>query len=241
MKAVLSGQIARFFDADNRLRADDGDGLRQFRLLADALRQLTPDAEAIPLNGIAYRGRPAWLNGALLRQLQLEAGQRRSLPLDRIDHFLGCGGARADVLSVSAPVRAFVEAHVGPVAPTGIASYLYYDQPGLGIRPHVDTEVFSINLMLMLRHSCDGDERHAAHEVHEVHDAHGAHDRHGARGAPSATVVFPARGEPEYYRLRVGEAMIMHGSAVVHTRSLVQPGERVHLLTMGFNRIAHER
>lgn len=212
LKMSLSDRTPSFFDTSNML-CDGGPELRtQFRLLATTLRALTPHAHTIPANGIAYHGHPAWVTDDLLARLRAEARMRRELPLDRIDHYLGCGGQYADALSVAPAVIDFVSAAVGPVRATGIASYLFYDRAGLGIRPHVDTEVFSVNLMLMLRHE------------------------HGAGVEPSATVVFPANGEMERYRLQPGEAMLMHGSSVIHARSLVQPTEDIALLTIGFNR-----
>mgnify|MGYP003384606743 CR=1 FL=1 len=213
LKLNLSEQIPLYFDQQNRLRQDDPQLLRGFHALAELLRMLTPQAAKIPSNGIVYRGFPEWLSVATLARLQAEAYQRRDQPLDRSDHFLGCGGTVADSLSVNPQVLEFMRGLIGPTQATGIASYLYYDNAGLGIRPHVDTEVFSVNLMLMLRHECKGD------------------------FTPSATVAFPAYSEPEAYRLRIGEVMVMHGSSVIHTRSVVQQGEDIHLLTIGFNRI----
>jgi len=54
-------------------------------------------------------------------------------------------------------------------------------------------------------------------------------------------LVFPAYREPEIYRLQVGEVMVMHGSSVIHTRTRVQLGETVHLLTLGFSRVGARR
>lgn len=213
MKSMLSNQIVNYFDKNNSLVLDEELTLERFHLFAEMLRMITPHSDTIPTNGIAYCGCPAWVTENLLISLQEEAYRRREQPLDRLDHFLGCGGPTADALSVSPEVLEFVAKYVGSVSPTGIASYLYYDHPGLGIRPHVDTEVFSVNLMLMLRHEFDADLE------------------------PSATVVFPAYCKPEHYHLQVGEAMIMYGSSVIHTRSIVQHGEDIHLLTIGFNRI----
>ena len=213
MKSLLSDQIVDFFDSSNSLLVNESMTVERFHLLAEMLKHITPHSDTIPVNGIAYYGHPAWITAELLTNLQEEACQRRDQPLDRVDHFLGCGGSIADALSVSSEVLEFVTEHVGLVSPTGIASYLYYDRAGLGIRPHVDTEVFSVNLMLMLRHEC----------------------KEGLE--PSATVVFPAHSEPERYHLQVGEVMIMHGSSVIHTRSIVQHGENIHLLTIGFNRV----
>lgn len=214
MKSILSEQIPFFFDDANRLLQHDVQLLRRFHLLAELLRTLTPNSADIPANGIVFRGFPEWLSVAALARLQEEAWSRRDQPLDRTDHFLGCGGKFADLLSVDPQLLNFMHSIIGPTQATGIASYLYYDHAGLGIRPHVDTEVFSVNLMLMLRHEWE------------------------ACKTPSATVAFPAHAEPEEYRLRIGEVMVMHGSSVIHTRSLVQQGEDIHLLTIGFNRIA---
>ncbi len=41
---------------------------------------------------------------------------------------------------------------VGEAFPTSKANYLYYDEVGLGIEPHLDNEEFSLNAILMLRH-----------------------------------------------------------------------------------------
>ena len=94
-----------------------------------------------------------------------------------------------------------------------IASYLFYSFAGGGIKPHVDTEVFSVNLMLMLKHvTPEGQE-------------------------PSRTVYFPADRAPISYSLQVGEVMLSHGSSIIHARSIVKENEDVALLTIGFNRI----
>jgi len=210
-KSVLSSQIPRFFDDKNRLTLSDNEATREFRILSEALRYLSPQSKQIPFNGVAYFGRPSWVTDDLLGRLQEEAQKRRMQPLDRTDHFLGCGGALADQTSTSTTLCDFVAQHVGPCQPTGIASYIYYDKPGLGIRPHVDTDVFSVNVMLMLKH------------------------QHSDLGEQSATVIFPSDGCTQYYRLAIGEVMVMYGSSVIHARTLLAEAEQVHLLTFGFN------
>ena len=213
MKTVLANQIEEFFDASNELVLPDESTTKRFYTLTAALRKLSVNSGNIPANGIAYLGKPRWITRELLENLQAEALQRRDETLDRIDHFLGCGGKEADNLSVSPELLQFVKEHVGPVRQTGIASYLYYDLEGSGIRPHVDTDVFSINLILMLLH------------------------KHPPEVKPSATVVFPCGQPPEAYRLQIGEVMIMYGSSVIHTRSIVHKNEIIHLLTIGFDPI----
>jgi hypothetical protein len=209
----LSSWIPAFFDDANQLRCHDESHRLMFMRLATTLRVLADANAPIPLNGVAYKGDAPWLTEGLLDQLVAEAAARRHVPLDRIDHFLGCGGALADQLAKSPDVNRFVARFCGPVLSSGIASYLYYDRPGLGIRPHVDTSVFSMNLMIMLRHDRGIEER-------------------------SATLVFPSDAVTERLSMRVGEVMIMHGHGVIHARSLLAPGETVHLLTIGFKPVA---
>jgi hypothetical protein len=209
MREHLSSRIAGFFDARNELVAADEGAERQFDELASTLRLLGPKRGEVPANGIAFRGFAWWLTPELLGQLRAEADVRRTEPLDRVDHFLGCGGRIADQLTVSPTLLRFIETHVGSIRPTGVASYLFYERKGLGIRPHVDTDIFSVNLMIMLRHDVLSMER-------------------------SATVVFPSSTSAEQHRLEVGEVMILYGSSVVHTRSLLAAGEKVHLLTIGY-------
>jgi hypothetical protein len=205
----LSTWIPAFFDETNQLKCSDKVRRLMFTQLATTLRILADAKASIPFNGVAYKGDAPWLTDHLLNELVAEAAARRHAPLDRIDHFLGCGGALADQLAKGAALNRFVARFCGPVLSSGIASYLYYDRPGLGIRPHVDTSVFSINLMIMLKHD-------PGFEM------------------SSTTLVFPSNGVTERLPMRVGEVMIMHGHGVIHARSLLAPGETVHLLTIGF-------
>ncbi|MCH5716676.1 hypothetical protein [Niabella hibiscisoli] len=212
LKTALSQKIDRYFDSNNHLQINSEDERNQFDQLAMSLKRLSVHSNIIPADGILYQGFPAWLNEELLQKVITEGEGRRLEPLEQIDHFLGCGGLIADELSVSAELLMFIQNLVPVVvSPTGIASYIYYDQEGAGIRPHVDTDVFSLNLILMLKH--------------EVSSSY----------MPSATIVFPAFMEPQSFRLKVGEVLIMYGGNVIHTRSRIAPGEIVHLLTIGFN------
>ena len=213
LKDALSRQIEKFFDNQNNLTIVNDEQEKSFNLLASSLRKLARNPESTPNNGIAYYGKPAWLSTNLLSDLINEGELRRNEPLEQIDHFLGCGGNIADKLASSDELLNFVTNILGPVKSTGIASYIYYDRVGLGIRPHVDTDVFSINLMLMLKHEPP------------------------TNNFPSATVVFPPFQTPESYRLKIGEVMIMYGSSVIHTRTPIHENEVVHLLTIGFNPI----
>ena len=211
LKSNLSVKVPSFFNSNNHLKTGNDSTISEFKYLAKLLHRISPNHDKIPPNGIIYRGFPEWLDESLLSKLQKEALKRRDKPLDRTDHFLGCGGEYADTLSISDELIHFVSKYAGLIKPTGIASYLYYDEEGLGIKPHVDTDVFSINLMVMLKHDFDAIEE------------------------SSATLIFPSNGKNESHRLKIGEVMIMYGGNVVHARSIIKSNETVHLLTIGFN------
>jgi hypothetical protein len=186
-------------------------GDRAFGAATSALARMQPYSSRIPPNGIVYRGRPDLLVDGTLERLQQEAKSLRPSALRYDEHYLGCGAPVANALATSETLRRFVEEHAGPVDPTGVASFLYYDEPGQGIDPHIDTDVFALNVLTMLEH-----ERPAA----------------GGRG--STLVMFPARGEPEIVDLEPGEMVIMFAGSVAHGRNKIVEGESVSILTFGF-------
>jgi hypothetical protein len=91
------------------------------------------------------------------------------------------------------------------------AGYLYYEQSGAGIVPHVDDADFAVNVIIVVARSAGGDER-------------------------SATVLHPAGQPPVRAVLEPGEAVLLEADGLVHAREPMQPGERVTVLTMGFTR-----
>jgi hypothetical protein len=156
-----------------------------------------------------WRGRPEWMSDALLDDLVGESIERRPDARLYEKQFLSCGGTRADRLAVSDELVALVEQASGPARPTGVASYLYYDEAGLGIVPHVDTEVFALNAIILLRHD--------------------------AREAPkSHLVVFPPDSPATEVPLEPGDLVLMRADCVVHGRTETGPDEAVHVLTIGF-------
>jgi len=159
--------------------------------------------------GLLYRGRPDWFSGERLNELIQESHDRRPVARLYERQFVAGGGTIADELARSNLLLDLVRAASnGMASPTGIASYLYYDAPGMGIVPHVDTEVFALNALFLL--------------VHE------------GRSVQSSLVVYPPTGPPLNLRLSPGEVVVLDANAVVHGRSSVGPEERVHVLTIGF-------
>jgi hypothetical protein len=182
-----------------------------FDTVAETLARMQPYSKRIPRNGIAYRGRPAFMTPDLLADLQEEARTLRPSAKRFEEHFLGCGAPLANELAVSQQLVSFVREYAGEVEPTGIASFLYYDEPGQGIDPHIDTEIFSLNVLLMLEHN------------------------YSDQLAQSALIVFPPFGEPERLDLVPGEVVVMFAGSVAHGREAMKDCESVSILTFGFH------
>lgn len=186
------------------------DAARALDTVSDALASLQPYSKRISPNGIAYRGRPPLMTDELLARLQQEARELRPTASRFEEHFLGCGAPLANELAVSDTLCSFVREHAGHVEPTGVASFLYYDEEGQGIDPHIDTDIFSLNVLLML-------------------------DHHYVDGPPSTLVVFPPHAEPQRLDLEPGEIVVMFAGSIAHGRERVRRGETVSILTFGFH------
>jgi hypothetical protein len=117
----------------------------------------------------------------------------------------------ANKLATSDELVSLVHEHAGNVSPTGIASFLYYDEPGQGIDPHIDTDIFSLNVLLMLDHQ-----------------------RPAGMDSGSILVMFPPHAEPQQLNLEPGEMVIFFAGSIAHGRKRIQPDESVSILTFGF-------
>lgn len=158
--------------------------------------------------GFLFRGRPEWLDSVILTALIAEADALRPAArlIARQRHH--GGGQLAAGLATSPGLLSLIEAVAGPIRFAKSANYLYYENAGDGIDPHFDSESFSINTLLMLRH-------------------------HGIRR--SALMLFP-RGphDPQKVMLQAGELIIFEAGAIAHGRSPAGPGEQLLLLGMGY-------
>jgi hypothetical protein len=180
--------------------------------VTETLAKLQPYSNRISKNGIAFRGRPKFLTDNLLKSLQVEAESIRPRTVRFDEHYLGCGAPIANKLATSFELVEFVKANVGFVEPTGVASFIFYDEVGQGIDPHIDTDIFSLNVLLML-----------SHKVPEK------------IAARSTLVVFPPDAEPESFDLEPGEVVIMFAGSIAHGRQRVTKDESVSILTFGFH------
>lgn len=203
--SLAAGGLSPTFD-----RPSVGIDACAFNTITETLVGLQPYRDRIGANGIAYRGRPPFMTDKLLMSLQSEAVELRPHAHRFDEHFLGCGAPTANALAASDQLSAFVTQFAGDVQSTGVASFIYYDEPGQGIQPHVDTEVFSLNVLIMLGHK-------------------------RVLGKNSALVIFPPRGEEERIDLMDGEMVIFFAGSVPHGREPIQVGESVSILTLGFS------
>jgi hypothetical protein len=180
-----------------------------FEVVASCLAGLQAHRDRVLGNGVAWRGSPNFMTPTRLEALRLEANANRADAIKHDQHFLACGGRLADELAVCADLVALVKSSAGPVRATGTASYIYYDIPGQNICPHIDTDVFSINAILMLRHDYSDDPK-------------------------SFLEIYPQNQPCESILLIPGEMIIFWADSVVHARSSVGLAETVNILTIGF-------
>jgi hypothetical protein len=161
-------------------------------------------------DGIIWRGRPRFMTDDLLQALLAEAADLRpGASRQRWGQFTCSKTKVAQSLSEGADVRSMIRDLAGSIEGVSTAIYLYYDEPGAHVRPHVDGDKFSINMNVMLDHSSRTD-------------------------ATSDLVVYPVDGAPERLRMTPGELVLMYADCIVHTRSPVSAGEIVQNLAMGF-------
>lgn len=167
--------------------------------------------ESMRLEGATWRGRPAFLTDKLLGELQGESRRGRLVakePTAMDRYLLTCGGTVADKFATHPELVALVQERFPRVHPTGIASYIYYDGEEHGLDPHVDTEVYAVNVILMLDHEYTAN--------------------------PSHLLVYENGAQPEKILLKPGDMLILNAGCVVHAREDMGPGEKVGILTIGF-------
>lgn len=164
--------------------------------------------------GLRFNGKAPLMTAALLAELQEEARQQEKIAHRTGPQELSPGAARAVQLSSAPDVLDFVSEAVGHrVFPTEIGSYLYYNKTGDYLYPHVDTEVFAVNLITMLKHELPA----------------GLAEDEG-----SALLVWEAGKGERRVPLAVGESAVLLASGTVHGRETIRAGEKVTILTIGF-------
>lgn len=183
--------------------------LAGFRLAQAALFQLRVHRKNLTPNGVIWRGRPALLTDEWLADIRDEFAEMRLQAVhDRWGQFLGKPGPAVRRLLQSSELEAFIQARAGPVR-SRRATCIYYEMEGAHIRPHVDTDGFSLNANLMVRHTGGADSR-------------------------SRLVIYPLDGEPASMSLQDGELILFYADCIVHGRTPLSSGESVWALSLGF-------
>ena len=179
-----------------------------FSAAITSISALQPHRHRVPPNGVVYRGRPSFVTDELLGDLQHESVTLRGTAFRFDDHFVVSGAPLARQIAFSRELNDLIQAHADHVAPTAKANYLYYDQVGLGIDPHVDNESFALNAILMLHHEYISD--------------------------PSALVLYPPHSSMERIFLSPGEMIVMFADSITHARERMKLGERIGIVAFGF-------
>jgi hypothetical protein len=173
-----------------------------------SISRLQPHRHRVPPNGVVYRGRPDFVTDELLGDLQDESARLRQTAVRFDDHFVVSGAPLAHEVAFSPQLNGLISAHADYVSPTAQANYLYYDDFGLGIDPHIDNESFALNAILMLQHTYEG--------------------------RPSALVLYPPHSVPERILLSAGEMLVLYADSIVHERERVAQNECISIVAFGF-------
>jgi hypothetical protein len=181
-------------------------------VVVSSLANLQPHRDRITSTGIAWRGRPAFITDEVLRRMQAESRDQRAQAQRFDEYYVVTAGPTAQAISATDEFRALVSTHTGgPVVSTGKTNYAYYDEVGLGIEPHIDTDEYPINTILLLEHQY--------------------------RAEPSNLVLYPKGLPPQRILLEPGELIIFFADSVVHQRERMKEGEVLRIAAFGFHPI----
>jgi hypothetical protein len=182
-----------------------------FATTINSIAALQPHRHRVPPDGVVYRGKPPFVTDELLSALKKESASVRPAAIRFDDHYVVSGAPLARNVAFSTQLDELIQAYADHVTPTAKANYLYYDEVGLGIDPHVDNEEFSLNAILMLEH------------VYESN--------------PSALVLYPPRSAIQRIHLAPGEMIIFYADSITHARERMKIGERISIVAFGFQPI----
>lgn len=206
LKILLAAAVAELLPGG--AMPDNPTTLSALQAAVSTIAKMQPHRDRVPSNAVVYRGRPEWMTTPILEGLREESAALRPGAVRFHDHYVVSGARLASEVARSASLTALIRHHVGPVAPTGKANYLYYDEEGLGIEPHLDTEDFSLNVILMLEHI--------------------------RSETPSALVLYPSALPPERIYLEPGEMIVFFADSIIHARERMKPGETIRIAAFGF-------
>ncbi|GIG68354.1 hypothetical protein [Phytomonospora endophytica] len=163
-------------------------------------------------DGVFHLGRPGWLTGELFDGLLRESREQRAgAEKIREQHFAELGPVGCS-LRESDELRNYVETNAGVSATaSGKGNYRYYDIPHSHVVPHIDTDQFALNVIVMLEHDWVSERR-------------------------SGLLLFPHGKDPVTVLLEVGEVILFYARRVIHARTPISDNndERAVNLGIGF-------
>jgi hypothetical protein len=160
---------------------------------------------------VAYTGRPIWLTEQSLDELAAEAtALRGTAEQNRQLQFGARAGQRALAFGRSPEILGLIGEFTSRQCSCQEGTYLYYERPGAGIVPHIDRPDFTLQILLMLRHTGYAEKR-------------------------SALAIFPDGPKSAvYFPLEPGELILFRAASVTHGRTATAEGEFVNLLGLGY-------
>jgi hypothetical protein len=160
--------------------------------------------------------RPAFLADDLVNALRMEAQIQSFLSVRMALRYVAPPARAARRFGASSELTRYVSDYIGHNVAAGNgfsrenATYLYYEDVGDGIQPHVDPFGIS-NALLMLR---------------RIPPADGS--------APSRLVMYTSDGQLIPIPLEQGQMVVLADGAIVHAREPLRRGEKVTLLSLVF-------
>jgi hypothetical protein len=158
--------------------------------------------------GIVYLGKAPFFDEEDINALNIESLKYRKQAERFHDHYVASGAPLARELALSQKLHSFLVENVGEVYPTYKANYLYYDEPGLGIDPHVDKHDFSLNVLTMLSHT--------------------------SSPRNSKLILYPPGQDQQVIQLNPGETLVFFADSVTHQRTRTVEGEKIRLVSFGY-------
>jgi hypothetical protein len=106
-------------------------------------------------------------------------------------------------------LKALVKSVAGAWRPSGIAWYLYYENAGDGIDPHIDQPEYALNVLLAIEHVWQYEPR-------------------------SRLVIYPPGEPPVRVPLEPGQLLLFNAGRFLHGREDLGRDEKLTLLSIGF-------
>lgn len=210
LKILLSTSCEDMVTTAHREPADG-----KFTTAMETLANIQPHSSRVSVDGVQWTGRPSFMQDSTVEALIAESRLLRPLARRFDDHRVSKGQSVALEVGYSTAFSDLVQTHAGAARFSGRCNYTYYDEPGMGVDPHVDNVEFPLIAITMLSHKME----------------------EGAARDPSGTMIFRRGQEPKRYLLQPGELLLLYSDSVMHSRVRMQTNEEVTIIVFGFEPI----